>query len=113
MILSRARPSIFIPGIMVLWGATTCAMSQVKTYNQLLALRSIVGIFEAGFAPGVLLLFSAWYKRSEQSMRFGIYISAPVLAGAFGGLIAGAVISGLDGRFGIAGWRWLFVCSFE
>lgn len=84
-------------------------MSRVKTYEQLLALRVLVGIFEAGFAPGILLMFSSWYKRSEQSMRFGIYISAPVIAGAFGGLLAGAIISGVDGAHGIEGWRWLFL----
>lgn len=84
-------------------------MSQVTSYHQLVALRAIVGIFEAGFAPGVLLMFSSWYRRSEQSLRFGIYISAPVLAGAFGGLIAGAITGNLEGAHGIEGWRWLFI----
>ncbi|KAK7205266.1 major facilitator superfamily domain-containing protein [Myxozyma melibiosi] len=109
MILAKTRPSIFLPTIMVCWGITTCGMSQVKSYHQLIALRAVVGIFEAGFAPGVLLMFSSWYRRSEQSLRFGIYISAPVLAGAFGGLIAGAITGHLDGAHGIPGWRWLFI----
>jgi hypothetical protein len=38
-----------------------------------------------------------------------VYISAAVLSGAFGGLIAGAIEDGLDGKYGIAGWRWLFI----
>ncbi|KAK9244038.1 major facilitator superfamily domain-containing protein [Lipomyces tetrasporus] len=109
MILAKTRPSIFLPTIMLFWGAITAAMSQVQTYHQLVACRALVGIAEAGFAPGVLLLFSSWYRRSEQSMRFGIYISAPVLAGAFGGLLAGSITSDLDGVHGIEGWRWLFI----
>ncbi|KAK9468206.1 major facilitator superfamily domain-containing protein [Lipomyces arxii] len=109
IILSKTRPSIFLPTIMFLWGLTTCLASLVKTYHQLVACRVVVGIFEAGFAPGVLLIFSSWYRRSEQSMRFGIYISAPVLSGAFGGILAGAITSSMDGRNGIAGWRWLFI----
>lgn len=84
-------------------------MSQVKTYGQLIALRTIIGVLEAGFAPGILLILSSWYKKNEQSKRFALYISAAVLSGAFGGIIAGAITGGLDGVHGLAGWRWLFV----
>lgn len=109
LILSRTRPSIFLPTIMFLWGGITCCMAAVHNYHQLVALRFVVGIFEAGFAPGILLILSSWYKKNEQSKRFGIYISAAVLSGAFGGILAGAITGGLDGAHGIAGWRWLFV----
>lgn len=73
-------------------------MSQVQTYNQLVALRIIVGVFEAGFAPGILLIISSWYKKNEQSKRFAVYISAAVLSGAFGGILAGAITDSMDGR---------------
>jgi MFS family permease len=66
-------------------------MAVVKTYGQLVALRTIVGVLEAGFAPGILLILSSWYKKEEQSKRFALYISAAVLSGAFGGIIAGAI----------------------
>ncbi|CAK4031199.1 hypothetical protein AC578_5340 [Lecanosticta acicola] len=109
LILAKTRPSIFLATIMTLWGIVTCCMAKVETYGQLVALRVIVGILEAGFAPGVLLILSSWYKKAEQSKRFGVYISAAVLSGAFGGLIAGAITDNLDGKYGIRGWRWLFI----
>lgn len=109
LVLSRTRPSRFLPIIMFLWGGITCCMAVIHNYHQLVALRFVVGIFEAGFAPGILLILSSWYKKNEQSKRFGIYISAAVLSGAFGGILAGAITEGLDGAYGIAGWRWLFV----
>ena len=84
-------------------------MGFVPDYKSLIAFRVVIGCLEAGFAPGVILLLSSWYKRNEQSKRFSFYISAAILSGAFGGLIAGAIESGLDGRYGIAGWRWLFI----
>lgn len=77
-------------------------MSQVKTYEQLVALRIIVGVFEAGFAPGILLIISSWYKKNEQSKRFAVYISAAVLSGAFGGILAGAITESMDGRYVIS-----------
>ncbi|KAE8163308.1 major facilitator superfamily domain-containing protein [Aspergillus tamarii] len=88
LVLGRSRPSIFLPSIMILWGALTCVMAVVKSFTHLVVLRVILGCVEAGFAPGVLLILSSWYKQTEQSKRFGVFISAAVLSGAFGGLIA-------------------------
>lgn len=109
LILAKTRPSIFLATIMTLWGIVTCCMAKIETYEQLVALRVIVGMLEAGFAPGILLILSSWYKKDEQSKRFAVYISAAVLSGAFGGIIAGAITDNLDGRYGIQGWRWLFI----
>lgn len=92
-----------------MWGIVTIGMGFAPNYKSLIAFRIVIGTLEAGFAPGVLLLLSSWYKRNEQSKRFSVYISAAILSGAFGGLIAGGIEKGLDGHRGIAGWRWLFI----
>ena len=97
------------PAIMIVWGSLTCCMAAISSYHHLVVLRILVGIFEAGFAPGILLLISSWYKKNEQSTRFAVYISAAILSGAFGGLLAGAITEGLDGHLGLRGWRWLFI----
>jgi MFS family permease len=109
MLIVRIRPSVYLPCIMTVWGVLTCCMAAIKDYKHLVVLRIFVGVFEAGFAPAMLLLMSSWYKREEQSKRFGIYISAAILSGAFGGLLAGAITGGLDGAAGYEGWRWLFI----
>lgn len=94
---------------MILWGMLTCLMAVIKDFKHLVVLRTIIGCIEAGFAPGVLLVLSSWYKRTEQSKRFGVYISAAILSGAFGGLLAGVIVNNLEGAHGIRGWRWLFI----
>ncbi|KAI9835629.1 MAG: hypothetical protein M1838_005268 [Thelocarpon superellum] len=109
MLLSKSRPSIYLPVAMCLWGAATCCMAAIQTYHQLVALRLLVGVLESAFAPGVLLILSSWYKKGEQSKRFAVYMSAAILSGAFGGLLAGAITQNLEGAHGIRGWRWLFV----
>ncbi|WYZ35474.1 hypothetical protein EsH8_X_000121 [Colletotrichum jinshuiense] len=109
MILVRTRPSLYLPFIMAVWGVLTCIMAVVKDYHHLVILRVFVGIMESGFAPGILLIISSWYRRAEQSRRFAIFMSAAILSGAFGGLLAGAITSGLEGAHGIRGWRWLFI----
>lgn len=94
---------------MIIWGALTCVMAKIDTFHHLVALRILVGVFEAGFAPGILLIISSWYKKDEQSKRFGVYMSAAILSGAFGGLLAGAITGGMEGTGGLRGWRWLFI----
>lgn len=69
---------------------------------------------EAGFFPGALLYMSLWYKKHELARRYAIFYSASQLAGAFGGLLAGAILEGLGNRAGLPAWKWLFLseCSY-
>jgi hypothetical protein len=57
----------------------------------------------------VLFILSSWYKREELSKRFAIFYSASIVSGAFGGILAGVVISGMEGYRGLRGWRYLFM----
>ncbi|KAL3467671.1 major facilitator superfamily domain-containing protein [Aspergillus heterothallicus] len=109
LILARSKPSVFLPSIMILWGSLCCVMAAINNFAGLMALRFVLGCVEAGFAPGVLFLMSSWYTKAEQARRYAVYWSAAVVSGAFGGLLAGAITSGLDGVAGLEGWRWLFL----
>ncbi|KAF1360785.1 MFS general substrate transporter [Lizonia empirigonia] len=109
MVLSRVRPSIWIPTLMVCWGSVSGLMALVKTMAQLIGVRFLLGVTEAGFSPAVLFIISTWYRRHEQSKRFMCFLSAGILSGAFGGIIAGAIVGSLEGAHGIAGWKWLFI----
>jgi hypothetical protein len=109
MVLSRIRPSIWIPVLMVLWGSVSALMALVKTPAQLIAVRFVLGVTEAGFSPAVLFIISNWYRRHEQSKRFMCFLSAGILSGAFGGIIAGAIVGSLDGAHGVSGWQWYAV----
>jgi MFS family permease len=109
MILSRSPPSIFLPTIMLVWGALSAAMAAAHSYGALLGFRFVLGCIESGFFPGVLYLLSCWYTKAELGKRFAIFYTAAVLSGAFGGILAGAITSNLHDAHGIAGWRWLFI----
>ena len=106
MIMARWRPSLYIPCLMVLWGTVATLMALVKTPAQLIGMRFLLGVMEAGFSPAILFIISTWYRRKEQSKRFMIFLSAGILSGAFGGIIADAIVASLDGAQGIQGWKW-------
>ncbi|CAG9950899.1 unnamed protein product [Clonostachys rosea f. rosea IK726] len=105
MILARSQPSIYISILMFLWGAVAALLALVRTPAQLIGLRFLLGVFEAGFT------LPARSALSDFDMVTAIphIISAAVFSGAFGSLISAGITSGLDGVHGIAGWRWLFI----
>src|SRR6266542_3413376 len=51
--------------IMVLWGLTSAAMLLVKNVYSFYLLRFLLGVFQAGFFPGVLFYFTYWYPESR------------------------------------------------
>ncbi|KAF0318944.1 major facilitator superfamily transporter [Colletotrichum asianum] len=109
MLLTRVRPSLYLPFWACVWSAVSAATAGVQNFNQLLAVRCILGIAEVPFFPGVYYLLSCWYTKRELGLRMAILYSGLVIATAFSGLIAAGVFSGLDQVRGLAGWRWLYI----
>lgn len=56
MVLERSKPSLFLPAIMILWGTVCATMAAVKTWKQLVAVRFVLGVAEAGFSVSLKLL---------------------------------------------------------
>lgn len=71
----------------------------------LLANRFFLGVTESVIAPGLTVVVSMWYKRSEQPLRHAAWFLGNTCAGIFGGLLAYA-ISHVDG---IKPWKAVFV----
>ena len=107
MIIKKVRPSLYISGLMFIWGIINMCMGFVHSYAALVALRVLLGAFEAGVLPGIVYVTSMYYKRHEYQKRMSFFFCSTVVAGAFGGLLAYA-IAGL-GRPGMAAWRWIFI----
>lgn len=51
------------------------------------------------------LLISSWYKPSEIAVRVAIVYCGNTVANGFGGILAAGILSGLDGKGGLEGWR--------
>ncbi len=63
------------------WGVTSNLMMVVKTTTAFYALRFLLGAFEAGFYPGVILYITYWYPTSRRARPFGLFMSASAFAG--------------------------------
>jgi MFS family permease len=56
-----------------LWGSTLAIMSSCTNFPSLLALRFILGSFEAMIAPACVATTTMWWRRSEQTLRNGYW----------------------------------------
>lgn len=84
------------------------AVCQAATQNWqgMMALRFLLGLFEAAFGPGVPYLMSFFYRRNELGLRCGLYASAAPLASTFAGALAYGITSGHPL---LTSWRLLFL----
>lgn len=108
VLLKIMSPKIFLPLIAILWGVCVLGMGFVKSYHQMIALRVLLGLFEAGLMPGCAYYLSNWYRPMEVSYRIALYFSSATIAGAFSGILAWAIMK-MDGVGGLAGWSWIFI----
>lgn len=100
-------PGWFLPTVTLLFGVASLGTAFVHTTSQAAAVRFILGIFEAGMLPGIAYYLSRWYRRAELVFRLSLYLVMAPLAGAFGGLLASAILT-LDHFGGLHRWRMIF-----
>ena len=101
-------PGWFIPFITLAFGAISIATGFVHNLAEAAGVRFLLGIFEAGMMPGIAYYLSRWYRRAELAWRLSLYIVMSPLAGAFGGLLASAILT-IDSIGTVKSWRMIFV----
>ena len=109
LLLVRIGARKTIARIMIGWGIICAAQMFVETPFQFYTLRFLLGAFEAGFYPGIILYLTYWYTTERRARAFGQFMAASAVAGVLGGPIAGTIMTGLGGVGGLAGWQWLFL----
>ena len=95
--------------IMLLWGAASVGMMAVSTPTQFYALRFLLGVFEAGFFPGIVLYLTYWYPPLRRASVLAVFFAGVAVAGVLGGLVSGWIMRDMAGVLGMKGWQWMFV----
>lgn len=94
--------------ILITWGIVAMANAFVVGPASLYAMRSLLGLAEAGFYPGLLLYLICWFPDEYRGTAVTLFMIGNPLAVVIGGPISTAIL-GLKGLLGLAGWQWLFV----
>ena len=75
----------------VIWGIATGLGAFSKSFKQLFATRTVVGIGEAGYAPGGSAMMSALFPVEKRAMMMGLWNASIPLGSAIGIAIGGFI----------------------
>lgn len=109
LLLQKIGAKKTIMRITIGWGLTSIATMFVKSTEMFYLLRFLLGVFEAGFYPGIILYLTYWFPDSRRAKAFGMFMSASAFAGVIGGPLAGFIMNNMHGVNGWAGWQWVLL----
>jgi MFS transporter, ACS family, tartrate transporter len=108
LILERVGARKWIARIMISWGVVSGSFAFVEGPASFFTLRFLLGLAEAGFFPGMILYFTYWFPPYHRARVIAGFMAAiPIAVGM--GAPASTALLGLNGLFGLAGWKWLFL----
>jgi D-galactonate transporter len=109
LLLKRIGTRKTLLRIMFCWGIVSAGTMLVTTPMQFYVLRFLLGVFEAGFFPGIVYYLTLWYPPSRRAFVMAIFLTATLFAGIIGGPLSGLIMSSMNGVNGWAGWQWMFL----
>ncbi|WP_447919273.1 MFS transporter [Achromobacter aegrifaciens] len=109
LLLTRIGARRTISRIMVLWGLTSASMLFVQGEWSFYVLRFMLGVFEAGFAPGMIFYLTYWYSQSRMAGVMAVVMLAGPIGGIVGGPVSAWIMTALSGAHGLDGWQWMFL----
>jgi MFS family permease len=101
-------PRIWFAFITFCFGIITLGTAFIRTWQQMIVIRILLGISMSGIQPGLTYLISTWYTRKEQQLRFAFLQCGQVIILATGNIVNYG-LNHLDGRSGLDGWRWMYL----
>jgi MFS transporter, ACS family, tartrate transporter len=110
IILERVGARFWIARIMVTWGIISAATALCVGPKSFMVARFLLGLAEAGFYPGLVLYFSYWFPDVHRARIVSAFTLALPLAAAIGAPLSTAILA-LNGVWGLAGWKWMYLAE--
>jgi sugar phosphate permease len=103
--LHRFGARRWLARIVVTWGIVSTSLTFAPNAEWLYGLRILLGMAEAGFAPGILVYLTYWFTREMRSRATAIFLLGIPIAAAFGVPFMTLIGVHMDGFIGLDGWR--------
>ncbi|HTQ23946.1 MAG TPA: MFS transporter [Candidatus Binataceae bacterium] len=108
IVLEKVGARLWLARIMVTWGLLSGATAFCVGPWSFMIVRFLLGVAEAGLYPGVLLFFTYWFPDKHRARIFAGFTLALPAAVAAGAPMSTGLME-LDGIWGLAGWKWMFL----
>jgi MFS transporter, ACS family, tartrate transporter len=110
LILERVGARRWIARIMISWGIVSGCFAFVQGPISFFTLRFLLGLAEAGFFPGMILYFTYWFPPFHRARIIAGFMAAIPVSIGLGAPVSTGLLE-LNGVFGLAGWKWLFLAE--
>jgi ACS family tartrate transporter-like MFS transporter len=108
VILTRVGARLWICRIMATWGVISAGNAFVQSPMSFYGLRFLLGLAEAGFAPGMIFYLSLWFPARVWARYVAVYLLAIPMTNVIGAPVSSLILDA-DGFLGLHGWQWLFI----
>ncbi|QCT21657.1 MFS transporter [Jejubacter calystegiae] len=95
--------------IMVLWGLTSACMMFVSSPGMFYLLRFMLGVFEAGFAPGIIYYLTLWFPARRMAGAMAMLMFAGPIGSIIGAPLSTWLMTHFHQTHGLQGWQWMFM----
>ena len=109
MLLKKVGARKTMLRIMLCWGAVSMSTMFVASPLEFYVARFFLGVFEAGFFPGILFYLTLWFPADRRARIVAFFMAATVTAGLISGPVSSFILQNLDGVHGLRGWQWMFL----
>ncbi|HAV3851288.1 TPA: MFS transporter [Acinetobacter baumannii] len=109
IVLHKVGARRWVARIMITWGILSGCFAFVQTEWQFYTLRFLLGVAEAGLAPGLLLYLTYWFPSYRRARMTVLWFIAIPISGMIGGPLSGLIMDRMSGVHGWFGWQWMFV----
>lgn len=99
-------PSRYVMFVVCGWGIVSTCQAASNSWGGMMALRLLLGLFEAGFGPGVPYYLTYFFYRHEVTYRISYFMCVPSIASAFAGALAYGITYH---KHAIESWRILYI----
>ncbi|HZB90263.1 MAG TPA: MFS transporter, partial [Stellaceae bacterium] len=110
LILEKVGARLWIARIMVTWGLLAGATAFCTGPWSFMTVRFLLGLAEAGFYPGIVLFLTYWFPDRHRARVMAAFTLALPLAAAFGAPLSTGILE-LNGLWGLAGWKWMYLAE--
>ena len=91
-----------ILGLLLFWSVVSFSTAFVRTENQLIANRFILGLFEGGVLTCTIVLIRKWFTRAERARANTLFLISIPIASVVANPISGVVLAHF-------GWQMMFI----
>lgn len=106
-VIQKVPVAKFTSVMLVLWAVILIGHIGATNYGGMLALRFILGVFEAGISPTCMMICGMFYSKEDQPMRMCTFLSCNGIATVLGALLGFGLGHAHDTA--LASWKLIFL----